>query len=155
VRITPEGIALIKRFEGLGDGKPGTPMLEPYLDPIGVPTIGYGCIYGMDRKRVTMDHPPISEAAAEGLLLREVKLTERAVELLIPVQLSSNQFSALVSFTYNVGSGNLQASTLRQKLNRGDYDGAAGEFPKWRLAGGRILRGLVIRRDAEMSLFLA
>ena len=56
---------------------------------------------------------------------------------------------------YNLGSGNLQSSTLRTKLNRGDYDGAANEFPKWRRAGGKILKGLVLRREMERSLFLA
>ena len=83
----------------------------------------------------------------------ELARTEYDVSRLINVPLTENQFGALVSFTYNVGSGNLKASTLRQKLNRGDYAGAADEFPKWRRAGGKILRGLVRRRAAERALF--
>ena len=69
--------------------------------------------------------------------------------------ISDNQFSALVSFTFNVGAGALQRSTLRMKLNRGEYQNAAGEFPKWRMAGGRVLAGLVRRRAAERALFMA
>ena len=69
--------------------------------------------------------------------------------------ISDNQFSALVSFTFNVEAGALQRSTLRMKLNRGEYQNAADEFPKWRMAGGRILAGLVRRRAAERALFLA
>jgi len=70
-----------------------------------------------------------------------------------PSPLSENQFSALVSFTYNVGSGNLQCSTLRMKLNKMDMAGAAKEFPKWRQAGGRILPGLVRHRIEERRLW--
>lgn len=154
-RINARGLDIIKHFEGLVDGDSNTPGLEPYRDPIGIPTLGYGSIWGMDGARVAMDHRPISEAEAEFLLDREARHTENAVAKLIHASLTPNQFSALVSFTYNVGSGNLQASTLRQKINRGDYAGAADELPKWRRAGGRILRGLVLRREAERLLFLA
>ena len=80
-------------------------------------------------------------------------MTEQAVLRLIHVPLTNNQFSALVSFTYNVGSGNLASSTLRQKLNRQEYDAAADEFPKWRRAAGKILKGLVLRRKEEQALF--
>ena len=88
-------------------------------------------------------------------MARDLERYERAVGRLVTVSLSENQFGALVSFTYNLGSDNLKASTLRQKLNRGDYRGAAGEFPKWRRAGGRVLKGLVRRRAAERALFEA
>ena len=85
----------------------------------------------------------------------ELNHFERGVRRLVNVKLNHNQFSSLVSFSFNLGLGNLQNSTLRMKLNREDYDGAADEFPKWRKAGGRILKGLVRRRAAERSLFLA
>ena len=86
-------------------------------------------------------------------LQHELTHIEYDVSRLIQVPLTENQFGALISFTYNVGSGNLKASTLRQKLNRGDFDGASLEFPKWRRAGGKILRGLVRRRIAEQLHF--
>jgi len=76
------------------------------------------------------------------------------VDRLIESPLTWDEFSALVSFTYNVGAGALQRSTLRQKLNRGDYLGAGNELPKWRIGGGRVLLGLVRRRAEERSLFL-
>lgn len=155
MKTSPAGIELIKFYEGLVDGDPDTPGLDPYLDPIGIPTLGWGSIWGLDGKRVTMDHPAIDMAQAEALLAREVASTEKAVARLIRVPLTESQFSALVSFTYNVGSGRLQGSTLRMKVNRGDYAGAADEFPKWRRAGGRILRGLVRRRAKERALWLS
>ena len=78
-----------------------------------------------------------------------------AITRLITVPLNSNQFSAIGSLTFNIGSSRLKSSTLRSKINRGDYDGASAEFPKWRRAGGRILKGLVRRRIAERELFEA
>jgi lysozyme len=102
-----------------------------------------------------MAHPEISEAQGEYFLLREIAHVERAVSRLIRTPLNSAQFSALVSFTYNLGSGNLQRSTLRMMANRGDLIGAGEEFPKWRRAGGKILRGLIRRRAAERALWLS
>ena len=96
----------------------------------------------------------ISEAEAEALLIRDLENSEGWVSRLIKTALTENQYSALVSFTFNVGAGALQRSTLRMKLNRGEFQGAADEFPKWRIAGGRILAGLVRRRAAERILFL-
>jgi GH24 family phage-related lysozyme (muramidase) len=101
-----------------------------------------------------MDDEPISEADGEALLAHELLSFERSVDKLITAELTQVMFDALVSFTYNLGSGNLQSSTLRMKLNRGNYEGAADEFPKWRKAGGRVLQGLVRRRIAERKLFL-
>jgi lysozyme len=121
---------------------------------VAIPTIGYGSIWGLDGGRVSLAHPEIHEGEGEVLLARMLAHTERAVRRLITVPLTESRFAALVSFTYNVGSGNLQRSTLRMKANRGDMRGAADEFPKWRRAGGRILRGLVRRRAVERALWL-
>ena len=140
------GIELIKRFEGFSS--------TPYLCPADVPTIGYGNTRRIDGSRVAMDDEPISEADGEALLAHELLSFERSVDKLITAELTQVMFDALVSFTYNLGSGNLQSSTLRMKLNRGNYEGAADEFPKWRKAGGRVLQGLVRRRIAERKLFL-
>ena len=104
---------------------------------------------------IDLDMEPITEAEAEALLIRDLESSEGWVRRLIKTALTENQYSALTSFTFNVGAGALQRSTLRMKLNRGEYQGAADEFPKWRIAGGRILAGLVRRRTAEKALFLA
>jgi len=144
--INDEGLAIIKDFEGFSP--------SVYRDPIGVPTIGYGSTWDSSGERVTMDHPDITEAEGEELLYGEIHNTEKAVGKLITAELTENMYAALVSLTYNIGSGNLQRSTLRKKLNCGNYGGAADEFPKWRKAGGRVLPGLVRRRAAERELFL-
>jgi len=144
--INASGLRIIKRFEGL--------RLEPYLCPAGIPSIGYGAVRIGGRK-VTLKTRPISEARADELLGEQVRTYEQAVVRLIKSPLTWNEFSSLVSFCYNVGAGALQRSTLRQKLNRGDYLGAANQFGCWRMGGGRILLGLVRRRAEERSLFLA
>jgi GH24 family phage-related lysozyme (muramidase) len=84
----------------------------------------------------------------------ELHHIESAVPRLIKAPLTQNQFDALASFTFNLGSGRLQSSTLRAKTNRLDYEGAADEFPKWRKAGGRVLAGLVRRRAEERRLWM-
>jgi lysozyme len=127
------------------------------------PTIGYGTIQYPNGKPVTMKDPPITEAQAEEYLRHEVKEKEDAVRKMVKVPLNENQFSSLVSFSYNVGTGALQDSTLLKKLNAGDYDGAAGEFGKWNKGTVKNpktgkkerveLRGLTTRRAAERKLF--
>ena len=147
MKINETGLNLIKTFEGFRS--------EPYFCSAMVATIGYGSTWSFDGSRVTLSHPRINEAEAEKLLLREIRNSEKAVDRLIKVKLNENEFSALCSFVYNLGSGNLQSSTLRAKLNRDDYEGAANEFPKWRRAGGKVLKGLVLRRKMEQDLFLS
>lgn len=140
------GLNLIKRFEGLS--------LKPYADAVGVPTIGYGNTYYENGGKVRLTDPPIDEARAEALLRHTLRHYEQAVNAAVAVPLTQNQFDALVSFTYNLGAGNLQRSTLLKKLNAGDYQGAAAQFARWNRAGGRVLRGLTRRREAERRLFL-
>ena len=125
------------------------------LCPAKVWTVGYGSTTGSDGGPVDPDMEPITEVHADDLLGRDLEASERWVDSLVKKPLSEIQFSVLVSFTFNVGAGEFQRSTLRMKLNRGEYLGAADEFPKWRRAGGRILAGLVRRRAAEKALFLA
>ena len=126
----------------------------PYLDPIGIPTIGYGSTWDANGDRITMDHPDITEDEGRQLMAQELLHVERSIGRLAGVPLTQGQFDGLVSFVYNVGSGSFQRSTMRMKLNRGDYDGAADEFPKWRKAGGRVLPGLVKRRVVEKRIFM-
>jgi lysozyme len=140
--ITDRGLAAIKRFEGFVD--------HVYLCAAQVPTIGYG-----HALRVGEEFPSaISEEQAEALLAQDVGWAEDAVVRLISVPLSDGQFDALVSFTFNLGSGALQRSTLRSCLNRGEYQAAADELPKWCMAGGRKLDGLLKRRLAERAMFI-
>ena len=124
------------------------------LCPAKVWTVGYGSTTGSDGGPVDPDMEPITEVHADDLLGRDLEASERWVDSLVKKPLSEIQFSVLVSFTFNVGAGEFQRSTLRMKLNRGEYQNAADEFPKWRRAGGRILAGLVRRRAAERALFL-
>ncbi|MEG9884582.1 MAG: lysozyme, partial [Hyphomicrobiales bacterium] len=84
----------------------------------------------------------VTRQEATAWLMNALGRTERVVDRLITLPLTDNQFGALMSFTYNAGSGNLAASTLRAKLNRGDYESAVAEFPKWRFAKGKVLAGL-------------
>lgn len=135
------GIRLIKAFEGL--------RLRAYRDAVGIWTIGYGTTSGVRSGMV------ITEAEAERLLRRDVEKFERAVISAVNVSINDNQFSALVCFSYNVGAGALRESTLLRLLNRGDYNGAANQFPRWNRAGGRVLAGLTRRRNAERALFLS
>ena len=116
MRTGQAGIELIKSFEGFSS--------TPYLCPADVPTIGYGNTRRIDGSSVTMDDESISEEDGEALLAHELLSFERSVEKLITAELTQGMFDALVSFTYNLGSGNLQSSTLRMKINR-------GSCPRW------------------------
>ena len=144
--MTDEGLDLIKLYEGYSS--------SPYLCPAQHWTIGYGAIWGMDDTRVKEDHPDINEDQADYLIRRDVKKSEMAVLRHIRVPLEDGQFNALCSFVFNLGSGALQSSTLRRKINRGDYIGAANEFPRWVFAGGRKLKGLIRRREHERLMFI-
>ena len=146
MRVNEAALTIIKSFEGFSS--------DPYLDPIGIPTIGFGSIWSANGDRISMDHPPVDKNKATELLQREVRHVEAAIKKLIKAELTENMFSAIGSLAYNIGTGNLQRSTLRIKLNRGRYLDAADEFPKWRKAGGRVLKGLVRRRIAERALFV-
>ena len=94
-------------------------------------------------------------AEGEEMLKRDLERYERGVHRLCPVPLSQGQYDALVSFFFILGAGALQSSTLRRKIMREDYEGAADEFPRWVFAAGRRLAGLVRRREAERALFLS
>lgn len=141
--VTDEGLALIKRFEGF------SPTI--YICPGGWPTIGYGHVV-LDGERERFANG-IDEDEAADLLCRDVGVAERAVLRLIVVPLTDGQFDALVSFAFNLGSGALQRSTLRRKVNREDHGAVPAEFRKWVCAGGRKLKGLMRRREAEAALY--
>ena len=154
VKVNEAGRNLIKSFEGIHDGDKTTAVLEPCRDPIGIWTLGFGSIFGIDNRRVTSSHRPITVDEAEDLFVRDIERTERRLLRLVRIDLHENQWAAVVSFSYNVGTQNFKASTLRSCLNRSNFERASNEFPKWRMAGGRVLSGLVRRRAAERQLFL-
>lgn len=134
-----KNVEIIKKWEGL--------YLEAYYCPANVLTIGYG-----HTKTVTPGMR-ITEAGAEELLRQDMEWVEDAVNKAVKVPLTQDQYDALCSFTFNVGAGALRKSTLLRKLNAGDYEGAANEFPRWNRGGGRVLQGLVNRRADEQKLF--
>lgn len=146
---TPDPVAvaaaLARRFEGL--------FLRPYLCPAGVPSIGYGATYYEDGARVTLKDAPITTKRAEALLLWHVRAVYLpAVVRLCPGIRNPNRLAALIDFAFNLGAGRLQASTLRKKVNAQAWGEVPAELRKWNKAGGRVLRGLVLRREAEVAL---
>ena len=124
---------------------------EIYVCPAAWPTIGYGHVVRNDERERFTDG--IDEAEAEELLRGDVAAAERAVLRLIRVPLEDGRFDALCSFTFNLGAGALQRSTLRRKVNREEHDAVPAEFWRWVWAGGRKLKGLIRRRDAEAALY--
>lgn len=137
--ITQRGLDLIKQFEGFSS--------QIYLDAAGLPTIGYGHLLRVGEAELFKNG--ITELVAQALLIKDVSRAEQAVLRLITVPLTNGQFDALVSFTFNLGAGALQRSTLRRKINRGDHADAPAEFMRWVWAGGRKLKGLQRRRRKE------
>ncbi len=139
--ISPVGIALIQAHEGL--------RLMAYRDAVGVWTIGYGSTTGVRRgMRLTRDQAVLR-------LYHDLDDAEATINGRVMVPLTQPQFDALTSLVFNIGGGAFRKSTLLQKLNAGDYAGAAAEFPRWVKAKSRILPGLVTRRAAERALFLS
>lgn len=138
--------ALCRQFEGL--------YLQPYLCPANVPTIGYGSTRYWDGVRVTLADPPITREQADDLLLHELNDTLPRVLRLCPnlPEWGTGTMAAILDFTFNLGTGNLQSSTLRRKILAGDRDAAIAELGKWVRGGGRVLPGLVKRRAAEAVL---
>ena len=143
--LTDEGLALIERFEGFAP--------EVYVCPGGWPTIGYGHVVRDDERERFVGG--IDETTAEELLRLDVETAERAVLRFIRVPLVDGRFDALCSFTFNLGAGALQRSTLRRKVNRGEHDAVPDELQRWVWAGGYKLKGLMRRREAEAGLYMS
>jgi len=137
---------MCKRFEGFRS--------KPYLCPANVATIGYGSTYYADKRKVTLEDAPISEPDATVLLLHELHHTYLpAVLRHCPVLLTDEKkCNAIVDFAYNLGTGRLQTSTLKRKINAGSWEEAKEQLLLWTKGGGRVLPGLVKRRTAECRL---
>ena len=139
VNTSENGIELIKSFEGR--------RLVAYQDSVGVWTIGYG------HTKTAHEDKLIIKSTADRLLAEDLVEFEKYVEKYVTVSLTQNQFDALVSWTFNLGPGNLKESTMLKKLNQGLYEEVPDEMRRWNKAGGEVLEGLVRRRDAEAELF--
>jgi len=139
-------LELIRRFEGFS--------YIPYLCPAGVPTIGYGSTRYVDGRTVTLGDDLITEKQADSIMRKTLKTYEAAVTRYVQVSINQNQFDALVDFAYNSGAKSLLTSTLLKKLNAGNMVGASKEFGRWVYGGGKVLKGLVKRREAEHELFV-
>jgi lysozyme len=156
VKVSQKCIQQIKLDEGVKN--------KPYQCPAILWTVGVGHVIDpaharvplADRKKLPIPagwDRVLSADEIDEILRKDLNRFEQGVLRLIKVKLTQGQFDALVSFSFNVGLGNLQNSTLRMKLNRGDYEGAAEQFLVWTKAGGKVLKGLVIRRTHEKEMF--
>lgn len=143
--LSDNGMKLLEQFEGL--------RLEAYLDSAGIATIGFGTIRYPNGSKVKLGDKTTKSQAKE-YKLHDLKEFESTVNTSVKVPLTQNQYDALVSLSYNIGSGAFKNSTLLKKLNSGDYKGAAEQFLVWNKVNSKRVQGLVNRREAERNLFL-
>ena len=139
MKISQEGLSLIKKFEGC--------ELEAYKCAAGVWTTGYGSTKGVK------EGDTITQENADNLLNHEMSEYEGYVNNMVTSDLKQNEFDALVSWVYNLGPNNLSSSTLLQRLNNKDWDDIPNQIKRWNKAGGEVKQGLVRRREAEALLF--
>jgi lysozyme len=139
MKISQEGLSLIKRFEGC--------RLKSYKCSANVLTIGYGHTSGVK------ETDTITQDEADKLLQEDVEQFEKYVDDNVTVKLGQSQFDSLVAWTFNLGVGNLRESTMLKKLNNEDYKSVPSEMKRWNKAGGKTLDGLIRRREAESLLF--
>jgi lysozyme len=139
MRISPEGLAFIKRMEGCS--------LTAYLDSVKVPTIGVGHTRGVKMGDTC------TEEQADQYLLDDLESVYSDIDALVDVPLTQGQFDALCSFVFNLGGPALRSSTLLKLLNAGDYEAARKQIPRWDKAGKQVLAGLTKRRAAEAAMF--
>jgi lysozyme len=158
MKVSAKAIKMVMHHEGLRQ--------KPYRCPAKLWTIGVGHVLYPEQGKLKVedrmsfplkeeDNRTFSMEEVNGILRADLARFERGVAQYVPVPLTQGQFDALVSFSFNVGLGTLQRSTLRQKALRGDFKGAAEELLKYCMAGGKILRGLQNRRIDERALFLS
>lgn len=145
MKLTEKGLDLIKEFEGYSE--------KAYLCPANIWTIGYGNTYYESGRKVK-EGDVITKEKSERLIEWVAEDFARNVRGALKVDLNDNQFNALVSFTYNLGIGNLRDSTLLKKVNANPKNPKIfDEFLKWKMAGGKVLKGLLRRRQAEANLY--
>jgi lysozyme len=143
-----KGYLFITKHEGL--------RLKPYLCPAKIPTIGYGNTYYSDGKKVTLLDKDITKQQAFEMFKEIANRFGKRVDELVTSNINQNQFNALVSFAYNVGTGNFSSSTLLKKVNKNPNDlTLKAEFLRWNKAGGKVLNGLTNRRNEEADLYFS
>ena len=150
IEVPQSAIDLAKRFEGFHRVPKNDPgRAHPYVCPAGYWTVGYGHL-------CDPNHPPITEAEAEAYLARDLQTALAATLRHCPVFATEpeGRLAAIVDFTFNLGGGRLQTSTLRRRVNQRDWAAAATELRRWVYGGGRVLPGLVTRREAEATCLL-
>jgi len=150
MQIPQAAIDLAKRFEGFHRVPKHDPQRAyPYLCPAGYWTIGYGHL-------CQPDHPPISEEEGESYLAADLQIALRATLRYCPVLATEpeGRLAAIVDFTFNLGAGRLQTSTLRRRINQRDWIAAGQELRRWIYGGGKVLPGLVTRREADAAWLL-
>jgi lysozyme len=151
IEVPQAAVELAKRFEGFErQVKRGMQVTAvPYVCPAGFWTIGYCHI-------CDSTHPPITREEGEFFLAKDMLVALNATLRYCPVLATEpeNRLAAIADFTFNLGAGRLQASTLRRRVNQRDWVAAAGELRRWVFGGGRVLPGLVTRREAEQLLLL-
>lgn len=146
MNLSAEGINLIKRFEGVRD--------RPYRCSAKLWTVGVGHLIGNGKSLPDSWNRTFTKEEINALLIRDLNRFERGIRMYIKVPLRQCEYDALCSFAFNLGLGTLQRSTLRQKINRGDKESAAKEILRYCRAGGKIIKGLQRRREAEYRMFL-
>ena len=157
MKVSPKAIKMIQHHEGVRQ--------KPYRCPAKLWTVGVGHVLYPEQGKLKIDDRDgfalkiedfrvFSMEEVDGILRADLDRFERGVEKFCPVPLTQGQFDALVSFSFNVGLGTLQRSTLRQKVLRGDMEGASEELLKYCMAGGKVLKGLLNRRKDEQAVFL-
>lgn len=147
-QVPQAAIGLAKRFEGFHRvPKHDQHRAYPYICPAGYWTIGFGHL-------CEPNHPPVTEKEAEGYLTQDLQTALRATLRYCPVLATEPEWrlAAIVDFTFNLGAGRLQTSTLRRRINQRDWSAATTELGRWVHGGGRILPGLVLRRHAEATM---
>jgi lysozyme len=138
--------SLCRQFEGY--------RAKPYLCPAGVATIGYGSTYYADKRKVALEDAPMDEPTARALLMIELEHTylPGVLRNCPGLILDERRCNAIVDFAYNLGTGRLQTSTLKRKINANDWEGAKEQLMLWTKGGGKVLPGLLKRRTAECAL---
>ena len=150
IAVPQAAVDLAKRFEGFHRVPRSDPgRAHPYVCPAGFWTIGYGHL--CDPK-----HPPITGAEGDAYLAKDLVTALNATLRYCPVLATQpeGRLAAIVDFTFNLGAGRLQTSTLRRRINQLDWAGAASELRRWVYGGGKVLPGLVLRREAEAQIVL-
>ena len=147
MNVSDKAIKMIRHHEGV--------RVKPYQDAIGLWTVGVGHLIGDGKTLPDEWNRTLTMGEVDEILRKDLARFEAGVERLCPTGLTQSRFDALVSISFNFGLGNLQRSSIRMKHNRGEFEDAADSFLLYNKAGGKVLKGLVSRRNDERALYLS